>query len=99
MSESYKDRNIRHAEFDAIESALGIASKAMAEVCVLSDKVKELEEDLAWAFHEYPELAQNPHFKSRYSYLGALDARSAARYVPSRSPDDPPTTTRTKTGE
>lgn len=79
-------------EYDATVAALDLAEVACAEAMTLKDKVKELEEDLAWAFHEFPELAQDVHFRGRYSYLGAapgVDARAVAGYVPAVPPEAP----------
>ena len=80
------------SEFDATIAALEFAEVAGAECLLLTEKVKQLEEDLAWAFHQFPELAKDVHFRGRYTYLGAapgVDARAAAAYLPTVPPDAP----------
>jgi hypothetical protein len=80
------------SEFDATVAALEFAEVAGAEALILADKVKQLEEDLAWAFHQFPELAKDVHFRGRYTYLGAapgVDARGDGDYLPNVPPDAP----------
>ena len=102
MGDANHLREKEQEEYDALGVVLEILDDLSADYGKAYHKIKELEEDLAWAFHQYPELANDVHFKDRYTYLGAapgVDARAAPVYVPPESPDAPAAPTRTKTGE
>jgi hypothetical protein len=102
MQDAIHIRENEELHHDTITALIGMLDGLMDDYSAAFRRIKSLEEDLAWMFYLYPEIASDARFKSRYSELGAkpgVDAPAAPVYVPRESPDAPATSTRTKTGE